>query len=360
MSKLTDLVRPLLLFSNVTGLTGGGATKLDGIATLSLTVGIRGFINVAETIYFYELQAGTDAEASPTVIRPDDYAGGTNEKVWQLLGITGGGGTFLVAANNLSDLVSAASARANLDLEPGVDVQAYDAELAALAGLTSAADKVPYFTGSGTAAVADFSGAGRALVDDADATAQRATLGLVIGTNVQAYDAELAALAGLTSAADKMPYFTGSGTAAMADLTSAGRALIDDADASAQRTTLGLGNALKTAIPFVIDGGGVAITTGSKGAIPVPAGMTVTAWRVFADQTGSIVVDVKKATYSGLPTFSSIAASAKPTLSAAQKNEDTTLTGWTTSLSEGDWLEFVVDSAATVQRVTVVLICTKT
>ena len=112
-------------------------------------------------------------------------------------------------------------------------------------------------------------------------------------------------------------------------------------------------------ITYVIDGGGSAITTGSKGYLEIPFGCTVNDWTIVADQSGSIVVDVKRSTYSGFPTTSSIAGTEKPTLSSVQKNQDTSLSTWTTSIAAGDILEFVVDSATTVQRVTVALQVTR-
>ena len=278
--------------------------------------------------------------------------------------------------------------RANLNLD-GTHVIATDdsgnnqtditlsTNLQAVSGLTSAADKGIQYTGSGTAATFDLTAAGKALLDDANATAQRSTLGLgalatqasvttsqiaagtlvteseTIGSNdndttiptsaaVKAYadsvggsgnkfstiavsgqsnvvadtstdtltlaagsnvtlttnagtdtvtiassgggggskhviqsagtgiaartnlnfdgthivatddsgsdqsdialSANLQAISGLTSAANKGIQFSGSGTASVYDLTAAGKALLDDADAAAQRSTLGLGS----------------------------------------------------------------------------------------------------------------------
>lgn len=69
----------------------------------------------------------------------------------------------------------------------------------------------------------------------------KATLKTYLDTLYQPLDTDLTAIAGLSSAADKVPYFTGAGTASVADFTAAGRALVDDATAAAQCTTLGLG-----------------------------------------------------------------------------------------------------------------------
>lgn len=70
--------------ASITGYTGGGATKLDGLATVGLSVNrVLAFIEATDGLRLYALVAGTDAESSPAVIRPDDYNASTNAKVWK-------------------------------------------------------------------------------------------------------------------------------------------------------------------------------------------------------------------------------------------------------------------------------------
>lgn len=106
-------------------------------------------------------------------------------------------------------------------------------------------------------------------------------------------------------------------------------------------------------IGLVVDGGGSAITTGIKSYLRVPYDCVVTGWSLLADQSGSIVIDVWKDTYANYPptVADTIAGTEKPTLSSATKNEDTSLSSWTTALSAGDVLGFNVDSVATVTRI---------
>lgn len=116
------------------------------------------------------------------------------------------------------------------------------------------------------------------------------------------------------------------------------------------------GNLGTGAVGITIDGQGQAISTGNKGYVYCPYAGTITAATLIADVSGSCVIDVWKAAYPTVPTVANtITASAKPTLSSAQVSQNTTLTGWTTSVSAGDVFGFNVDSASTVKRVTLTL-----
>lgn len=94
--------------------------------------------------------------------------------------------------------------------------QAASNNLSAIAGLTSAADLLPYFTGSGTAGTATFSAFARTLLDDADAATARATLGIT------AYSAATTTTQGVVELADSTEAL--GGTDSTRAVTSAGLA----------------------------------------------------------------------------------------------------------------------------------------
>lgn len=188
-----------------------------------------------------------------------------------------------------------------------------DATIAAVAGLTGAADKLAYFNGVDTIALADFPAFARTLVANASAADARSDLGLVIGTDVQAYDADLAAIAGLTSAADKLPYFTGSGTAAVADFTSYGRTLLAASNQSVLKPT--------ESIIIAASDETTALTTGvAKVTFRMPYAFTLSAVRasVTTAPTGAVLtVDINEGGVSILSTKLTIDATEKTSTTAA-------------------------------------------
>jgi len=137
---------------------------------------------------------------------------------------------------------------------------------------------------------------GLSLVDDADAPTARTTLGLVIGTNVQAQNANLSAMAGLTGAADKAPYFTGAGALAMADFPTFGRSLAAALTAAAGRTTLGLGTMATEASTAYLAASGATVGATSQAqtftnSIIATAGMRpasdITNWKLATRANGT-------------------------------------------------------------------------
>jgi hypothetical protein len=114
--------------------------------------------------------------------------------------------SFTPTGNIAATTVSAALAELDTEKQP------IDATLTALAGVSTAADKLIYATGSDTFTTTDLTSFARTLLDDASAAAARTTLGTVIGTDVQAYNALLASISGVSVVSGDILYGSGSGT----------------------------------------------------------------------------------------------------------------------------------------------------
>jgi hypothetical protein len=109
------------------------------------------------------------------------------------------------------------------------------------------------------------------------------------------------------------------------------------------------------------DGGGSALTAGGIRYVLVPYAHTVVRAYLLADVSGSAVVDVWRDTFANYPPVvgDSIAAAAKPTLTAAISSVDTTLTGWSTSGAAYDVYAFKLDSVSTITLLQVQLVVTR-
>ena len=175
----------------ITGTVDGRDVSTDGAKLDSIEAGATADLTAAEVKTLYESNANTNAftDAEQALV-----AGA------------------LQASNNLSDLTIPATALTNL-------------------GLTATATEINYTDGVTSAIQAQLDGK-------------------------QPLDAGLTSIAGLTTAADRMIYTTASDTYDVTTLTAAGRAILDDASAADQVATLGLSSVGKnydTRADFVAD-----------------------------------------------------------------------------------------------------------
>ena len=214
-----------------TGVSAGTFTKVTldtyGRATAATSATTS---DIAEGSNLYYL----DARAQAAVTGGASSIVTSNLTISRALVSDGGGkvGVSAVTATELGYLSGVSSAiQTQLNAK-----QPLDATLTALAGAVTAPDTMIYFTALDTASVASLTSFGRTLIASADSSAARTSLGLAIGTDVQAYDADLGAIATLsgttgflkktaanTWALDTSTYLTGNQTITLSgDVTGTG------------------------------------------------------------------------------------------------------------------------------------------
>lgn len=264
-----------------TAFTGGSITGLAGPigmpdggtgSALSDPGGDRGmFWDDSESeIAFFSAGSGlafsaTDLSLADTAVTPGSY--GSSAEV----------ATFTVDQQGRLTAAGTASITAG-----GVGAQAQDDLLDSIAALTFGSGTYIYGTGTDTAAAGTITAAGRAILDDASASDQRTTLGLAIGTNVQAYSADLVTYASNPLTAAELGELQNIGVTTISATqwgylgatTAFGASLMDDASATAGRTTLGLGSIATQAASAVAITGGAVDGTPLGGTTPAAGAFT--------------------------------------------------------------------------------------
>lgn len=120
------------------------------------------------------------------------------------------------------------------------EIQPLDAALTSIAGLTYTSDKIIYTTAADTFATTSITSLARTLLADTTTTGAQSTLGLVIGTNVQAYSAVLGYLTATGAGANTVPYYDTNTSAARFTITSFAITMLDDPNETTLRSTIGL------------------------------------------------------------------------------------------------------------------------
>jgi hypothetical protein len=111
-------------------------------------------------------------------------------------------------------------------------------------------------------------------------------------------------------------------------------------------------------VGFGLDNNGSVLTIGTKAYVTIPFSGTIVSWVLFADQIGSVQVDVWKAPYASYPptVANTITGTDQPKLVSVIKNQNLSLGAWTnTVVNAGDIFAFNIDSVSTITRLTVQL-----
>ena len=222
---LTTAGKALLDDANTTAqrsTLGLGALAVEAAVTTSL-MAAGTLVIASETIG--SNNNDTTIPTSAAVKAYADSVGGSGNK-FSTIAVAGQSSVVADAATDT--LTLAAGSNVTLTTNAGTDTVTI-----ASSGGGGGSKHVIQSAGTGIAARTNLNFDGTHIVATDDSGSDQSDI--TLSTNLQA-------VSGLTSAANKGIQFTGSGTASVYDLTTAGKALLDDADASAQRTTLGLGS----------------------------------------------------------------------------------------------------------------------